>query len=39
MDGLRAWIRCTGMAIAKEKQETVSHEDCMNTAFLQCNCS
>ena len=23
----------------KEKRETVSHEECINTAFLHCNCS
>ena len=31
--GVGAWIRCTGMAIAKEMQETVYHEECINTAF------
>ena len=29
-----AWIRCNGhMAIAKEKEETESHEECINTAI------
>ena len=27
------------MAIAKEKQETVSQEECIYTIFLHCNCS
>ena len=27
------------MAIAKEKQETGSYEECINTAFLHCNFS
>ena len=34
-----AGIRCTGMAIAKEKQGTVSYEECINPAFLHYNCS
>ena len=39
MHGFGAWIRCTGMAMAKEKKETEAHEECINTAFLHCNCS
>ena len=30
--GFGAWIRCTSMAIAKGKQETVYHEECIYTA-------
>ena len=30
--GLGAWIWCIGMAMAKEKQETVFHEECIKTA-------
>ena len=30
------WIR---MAMTKEKQDTMSHEESINTAFLHCNCS
>ena len=26
-------------AQAYENEETVSHEECINTAFLHCNCS
>ena len=29
----KAWVRCTGMAMAKEKREIVYHEECINTAF------
>ena len=34
------FIRYTGMAIAKEKEkwETVSYKEYINTAFLHCNC-
>ena len=32
MHGFDAWTRCTGMLIAREKQETVCHEECMYTA-------
>ena len=39
MHGLGASIQCTGMAIVKEKRETVSHEECIHTALLHYNCS
>ena len=35
--GFGTWIRCTDMAMAKEKQETVSHEELINIVLLHCN--
>ena len=32
--GFNAWIRCTGMAMANEMQEIVSHEECIKYCFL-----
>ena len=33
--GFGAWIRCIGMGIAKEKQETMDHGECINTAVCK----